>query len=125
MLNYSSERLVKVLSIYSQMIKGLLEGSILSLIKQNEIYGYELIEKLRKGGFNKVSEGTIYPLLLRLQKEKLISAYFIESKTGPRRKYYKITPEGLEFLQGFEDEWVKLEKSVNYFLKHREEHSRV
>lgn len=116
---------MKALSIYSQMIKGLLEGSILSLIKQNEIYGYELIEKLRQGGFNKVSEGTIYPLLLRLQKEKLISAYFIESKTGPRRKYYKITREGLEFLQDFEGEWVKLEKSVNYFLKHREEHSRI
>ncbi|MFJ7938119.1 PadR family transcriptional regulator [Peribacillus sp. NPDC096622] len=103
--------------MYSQMIKGLLEGSILSLINKNEVYGYELIEKLRQGGFNKVGEGTIYPLLLRLQKEKLISAYFMDSKNGPRRKYYKITPEGLESLKNFKDEWGNLEKSVNHFLE--------
>ncbi|MED4117220.1 PadR family transcriptional regulator [Priestia megaterium] len=103
--------------MYSQMIKGLLEGSILSLINKKEVYGYELIERLRTGGFNKVSEGTIYPLLIRLQKEDLISAYFMDSKTGPRRKYYKITPKGLKSLKNFKDEWRNLEQSVNNFLE--------
>lgn len=99
------------------MIKGLLEGSILSLIYKEDIYGYGLLEKLQDGGFEHVSEGTIYPLLLRLQKEKLITAYFQSSpNSGPNRKYYHITKEGVAALEDFKEYWVVIQGSVNYFL---------
>ncbi len=54
--------------MHSQMLKGVLEGCILYIISQEEVYGYELSTKLNKYGFTFVSEGSIYPLLLRMQK---------------------------------------------------------
>ncbi|OHR66937.1 PadR family transcriptional regulator [Bacillus sp. HMSC76G11] len=99
------------------MIKGLLEGSILSLISKEDIYGYELLERLQEGGFQFVSEGTIYPLLLRLQKEKLIISYSQPSPSGPKRKYYRITEDGAEALNDFRNYWMDIENSVNFFLK--------
>ena len=55
--------------MHSQMLKGALEGCILYIISQEEVYGYELSTKLNKHGFTFVSEGSIYPLLLRMQKK--------------------------------------------------------
>lgn len=55
--------------MHSQMLKGVLEGCILYIISQEEVYGYELSAKLNKHGFTFVSEGSIYPLLLRMQKK--------------------------------------------------------
>lgn len=60
------------ISTYTQMLKGILEGCILAIISQNEVYGYELSRKLQESGFDYVGEGSIYPLLLRMQKEKWI-----------------------------------------------------
>ncbi len=57
--------------MHSQMLKGVLEGCILYIISQEEVYGYELSTKLNKHGFTFVSEGSIYPLLLRMQKRKI------------------------------------------------------
>nr|WP_202407119.1 PadR family transcriptional regulator [Pseudalkalibacillus hwajinpoensis] len=102
------------------MLKGLLEGSILSLISKKDTYGYELLEKLREGGFLHVSDGTIYPLLLRLEKEKLIESYTRPFETGPRRKYYFITEEGLLALKEIQDYWKDLKKSVNLFMENEE-----
>ena len=56
----------------SQMLKGILEGCILSLMEHREVYGYELSALLEGSGLTFVSEGSIYPLLLRMQKEQLI-----------------------------------------------------
>lgn len=57
----------------TQMLKGILAGCLLAIIKDRDIYGYELAARLESYGFHSFSEGTIYPLLLRMQKEKLIS----------------------------------------------------
>ncbi|WP_375162425.1 PadR family transcriptional regulator [Bacillus sp. V3B] len=85
-------------------------------MSKEDIYGYELLEKLQSGGFQLVREGTIYPLLLRLEKEKLITSYFGPSPSGPRRKYYKITDDGIIALNVFKENWFKVEESVNFFL---------
>ena len=77
--------------ISTQMLKGTLEGCVLAVIGQKETYGYEISEQLGKYGFGKVAEGTIYPLLLRLEKNGFIKAVFLDSERGPRRKYYSIT----------------------------------
>ena len=73
--------------IPSQMLKGTLEGCILTVIGQGEVYGYEISQKLERYGFGKIAEGTIYPLLLRLEKNGCVSSFYRKSEVGPRRKY--------------------------------------
>ena len=69
-----------------QLLKGLLEGCILKLISDGETYGYELVENLKKYGFRDISEGTVYPLLIRLKKNKLLNSKDRESPYGPQTK---------------------------------------
>lgn len=93
------------MSIRTQLLKGLLDACILAIIKDKEVYGYELSQKLHNSGIGNVSEGTIYPVLLRLQKKEFITSIMKESDLGPKRKYYYITDLGLEQLEEMTDEW--------------------
>ena len=77
----------------SQMLKGVLEGCVLALVGRGETYGYELVGTLASCGLSGIAEGTLYPLLMRLEKKGFISSTYRESEMGPRRKYYRITPE--------------------------------
>nr|WP_250673566.1 PadR family transcriptional regulator [Paeniclostridium ghonii] len=103
-------------SISSQMLKGILEGCILKIIGQKEIYGYEMNLTLKEYGISTVSDGTIYPLLLKLQKQNLIIGEMRSSDEGPMRKYYKLTDKGKDQLEIFEKEWEVLSSSVNNIL---------
>jgi len=103
--------------ISSQMLKGTLEGCILKIISQKETYGYEISEKLRGYGFSDISEGTIYPLLLRLEKNGLISAQYRESPVGPSRKYFSLTKAGEEEIACFYSNWTELEHAVNQLFQ--------
>ncbi|WLR42645.1 PadR family transcriptional regulator [Bacillus carboniphilus] len=96
----------------TQMLKGILDGCILAIIKEGEVYGYELTEKLRGYGFHSFKEGTIYPLLLRMQKEGLITSVLRESTAGPKRKYYLLTELGEEEVEKFKERWNELKLSV-------------
>ena len=73
--------------IDTQMLKGLIDGIILHIIKNKETYVYEIIEELKLNGFYNMTEGTVYPILTRLIKKGLIIGTFKESKKGTRRKY--------------------------------------
>lgn len=101
----------------TQMLKGILDGCLLSIIKEGEIYGYELAAKLESYGFHSFSEGTIYPLLLRMQKEGLVSTTLRKSTAGPKRKYYSLTEKGEQELEQFIIRWTQLSSSVNNVLK--------
>lgn len=107
--------------IPSQMLKGLLEGCILEIIRQQETYAYVISSKLAECGFGEISEGTIYPIILRLQKKDLISATTKESESGPARKYYKLTKEGKRELNEFEGNWKELSSAINQLLNKRSE----
>ncbi|MGV2941583.1 PadR family transcriptional regulator [Mesobacillus sp. LC4] len=100
----------------TQMLKGILDGCLLSIIKEGEIYGYELAAKLESYGFHSFSEGTIYPLLLRMQKEGLVSTTLRKSTAGPKRKYYSLTEKGEQELEQFILRWAQLSSSVNNVL---------
>jgi PadR family transcriptional regulator PadR len=100
----------------SQMLKGILDGCILAIIQEGEIYGYELAEKLQKYGFKSFSEGTIYPLLLRMQKENLVTTTLKKSTAGPKRKYYSLTSKGEEELKQFKLRWEEISQAVNNVL---------
>lgn len=97
-----------------QFKKGVLELCVLVLLSKNDCYGYELVEKISK--YINISEGTIYPLLRRLQKEGYFTSYLKESKEGPPRKYYKITDEGKTIKNELIDEWNYFVKGVNSII---------
>lgn len=100
----------------SQLLKGILEGCILSIIKMQPTYGYELSMKLQDFGLSDVSEGSIYPILLRLQKENLIIGEMKKSDTGPKRKYYQLTEAGQMQLTGFIHQWELLKQPVDKII---------
>lgn len=102
--------------IPSQMLKGTLEGSILAVISQRETYGYEISQTLKEHGFGDISEGTVYPLLLRLEKNGLITATYHDTGRGPKRKYYSLTPAGQAELEQFAVNFQALEKAVHHLL---------
>jgi PadR family transcriptional regulator, regulatory protein PadR len=107
------------MSIRSQLLKGLLDGCVLSVISKEPVYGYELSKKLQAAGLKDVSEGTIYPVLLRLQKNSLITGTMKPSESGPNRKYYTLTEEGLDALVTISKEWEQISLGVNALLKRR------
>ena len=92
----------------SQLMRGTLEGCILKIISKNMTYGYEILLSLKSSGFTEISEGTIYPLLLRLEKQGSISSKLLPSPLGPKRKYYTITESGKAYLQSFTDSWLEI-----------------
>jgi len=99
------------------MLKGILEGCILAVIAQKEVYGYEMTTQLTEYGLDIVSEGSIYPVLLKLQKQKLIEGKMMPSSEGPMRKYYYITEQGKEALRQFTEHWESLSAGVDRILK--------
>ena len=111
------------MSTTSQMLKGLLDGSLLALIAKGETYGYEIIEKLQAHNFAVVSEGSIYPVLMRLQKSNLVSTVMRKSPSGPKRKYYSITVEGEAELERFREHWNQLSGGVSSLLNGGDEES--
>ena len=102
--------------IPSQMLKGTLEGCVLKVISGRETYGYEISQELRQYGFSEIAEGTIYPLLLRLEKNGSICAQYRESALGPKRKYFSITETGVKELEKFNAHWRELNLAVNNLL---------
>ena len=104
--------------IPSQMLKGTLEGCILAILSQKETYGYEISRQLAAYGFGTIPEGTIYPLLLRLEKNQLVAAAYRPSELGPKRKYYSLTPAGEGELQRFIQNYTELSHAVSRLLAH-------
>ncbi|MDY7010056.1 MAG: PadR family transcriptional regulator [Planctomycetota bacterium] len=83
----------------TQLRKGLLELCVLSAIRSQRLYGYDIVKRLREIEGLVISEGTIYPILSRFKREGLVSATVEESHEGPPRKYYQLTPAGRQQLQ--------------------------
>ncbi len=103
-------------NIQAQVRKGILEFAILIIIKKKEIYANEIIKKLKATNLI-VVEGTLYPLMSRLKRNELVEYKWKESKSGPPRKYYKLTKKGNEFLGSLEKSWDSLYKSINSLIK--------
>lgn len=114
---------MKVENIQSQMRKGVLEYCILSIIKNGEVYPGDIIEEMKKAGLH-LFEGTLYPLLNRLKNADILSYRWVESTTGPPRKYFSLTEKGLVFYELLETTWNELSGSVEILVnKTNEEES--
>ncbi len=97
----------------SQLLKGVLEGCVLYIISKGETYGYEILINLEKKGFENLLEGTLYPILSRLDKKGDITCRRVKSPFGPIRKYYSITPDGEKSLKNFLESYKKVMSSVD------------
>ena len=100
----------------TQLLKGVLDMCLLSIIREEPSYGYEMVRKLQSRDLRLVSEGSIYPLLSRLEKSGLIEGYLVQSHEGPARKYYRITPAGAATLEEWIAEWRTFRDGVDRVL---------
>lgn len=95
----------------SQMRKGVLEFCILSVIKKGEAYPSDIIDTMKNANLN-IFEGTLYPLLTRLKNAELLTYRWVESNSGPPRKYFSLTEKGADFYKELEATWHELSNAV-------------
>ena len=103
--------------VATQLRKGVLEHCVLALLRDQPRYGYELVQELARVDGMLTTEGTIYPLLLRLHRDGLVQTERRDSSDGPPRKYYRLTPAGRRALGVFQDEWRLLRAAVDGILE--------
>lgn len=99
----------------TQLRKGVIEMCILSLIERRDMYGYEIVQAIAR--HTDINEGTVYPILRRLTMENYFSTYLVESRGGPARKYYRITPLGKAYLDRCVGEWHEMTQIVEEILR--------
>lgn len=97
----------------SQMRKGMLEYCVLLLLKHRPLYASDIIQQLKNAELL-VVEGTLYPLLTRLKNDGLLHYEWQESTQGPPRKYYALSPDGEQFLEGLDSAWGELSNTISY-----------
>lgn len=89
----------------TEMLKGVLEGCVLEIISREETYGYEITRQLNTLGFTDVVEGTVYTILIRLEKNGLVEITKKPSELGPPRKFYTLNEDGKNELNRFWKKW--------------------
>jgi PadR family transcriptional regulator PadR len=99
-----------------QLLKGVLSMVLLHLLAEKESYGYEVAQRLQAAGFADVLEGTVYPALTRLEREGRLATRLVPSPSGPARKYYRLTPAGLDALHAARAAWARHVTGVDAIL---------
>lgn len=89
----------------TEMLKGTLEGIVLAILSARPAYGYEITAWLRERGFADIAEGTVYALLVRVEKKGLVDVEKVASEKGPPRKVYSLNAHGREYLDEFWRTW--------------------
>ena len=96
----------------TEMLKGVLEGCVLEIIGRGETYGYEITRRLNALGFADVVEGTVYTILVRLEKNQLVDIDKKPSELGPPRKFYSLNEAGRKELKAFWDKWEFVSEKI-------------
>jgi PadR family transcriptional regulator, regulatory protein PadR len=104
-------------ALLAQTRRGTLQYCVLSLLADEERYGFDLVRGLAETDGMVTSEGTIYPLLSRLRRDGLVESTWQESPTGPPRRYYRLTESGRAALEGFRLEWRRFRDAVDHFVE--------
>ena len=103
----------------TEMLKGVLEGCVMQILCQSDSYGYEIVKALGQAGFTSVSEGTVYPILLRLEGKHLVDVNKARSEMGPPRKVYTLNPAGRVALDGFWQRWEFITNSLGVLKENK------
>ena len=101
---------------HSQLLRGVLDLCLLAVVEEEPAYGYEMTKRLRARGLSIVGEGSIYPLLGRLERDGLVDTYRAASNGGPPRKYYRLTDGGRRVLEAGVSEWRAARDAVDAVL---------
>lgn len=101
-------------AVQVQLKKGVLELCVLALLSRQDSYAYEIASRLAEG--IDMGEGTIYPLMRRMQTDGLVDTYLVESSSGPPRKYYKLTEAGKLSFTTQKAEWAAFSRAVEAIL---------
>lgn len=97
----------------TEMLKGVLEGVVLEIINRHETYGYEITKTLQDAGFEDIVEGTVYTILIRLEKKNLVNVEKKKSDVGPMRKFYTLNAAGEGELRDFWERWGFITAQLN------------
>ncbi|WP_113716053.1 PadR family transcriptional regulator [Arthrobacter dokdonensis] len=89
----------------TEMLKGTLEGIVLAILSVQPAYGYEITTRLREQGFTDIAEGTVYALLVRIERNGLVEVEKVASEKGPPRKVYSLNAPGRQYLEEFWTTW--------------------
>ncbi|BCJ34105.1 PadR family transcriptional regulator [Actinocatenispora thailandica] len=89
----------------TEMLKGTLEGIVLAILSGRPAYGYEITAWLRDQGFSDIAEGTVYALLVRVERHGLVDVQKVASEKGPPRKVYSLNAAGRDYLDEFWKTW--------------------
>jgi len=106
-------------ALLAQMRRGTLQYCVLSLLADEERYGFDLVRGLAELDGMVTSEGTIYPLLSRLRRDGLVESNWQESPSGPPRRYYRLTDSGRAALEAFRLEWRRFRDAVDNFVERK------
>jgi PadR family transcriptional regulator PadR len=109
---------MEIENVKAQMRKGILEYCVLNIISRGEIYPSDILKTLKAAELL-VVEGTLYPLLTRLKNGGLLTYTWVESRSGPPRKYYRLTPIGEQFLAELETTWQELSAAIQLTTTHQ------
>lgn len=97
----------------TQLLKGVLDVAVLSVLTESDGYGYDVARRLRDGGLSEVAEASVYGTLRRLFKAGLLTTYVVPSDEGPHRKYYGINDAGRAFRDDASDVWREFRDSLD------------
>jgi PadR family transcriptional regulator PadR len=100
----------------AQLRKGLVEFSVLAALRHGEAYGYELLQRINRIEGLALTESTVYPLLARLTRDKLLTVRVAPSPAGPPRRYYRLTDEGQSHLNDMAGHWKQVQTGLDALL---------
>lgn len=109
--------------LMTEMLKGTLEGIVLAILRLGPAHGYDITARLRDQGFSDIAEGTVYALLIRIEKRRLVDVKKVPSDMGPPRKVYSLNHLGRAQLAEFWDTWSTLSGRIETL--HEEVHGEV
>ena len=100
----------------AQWLRGVLELCVLALVADDETYGYAIAQQLETAGFGRVKGGTLYPILLRLEEDALVTSDWREGEAGPGRKFYRVTEAGRTELDRRRRHWAAFTDTADKLL---------
>lgn len=103
----------------TQLLKGVLDLAVLSVLSGSDGYGYDVVRRLRAAGLDDVGDASVYGTLRRLYSGGHLSSYVVPSEEGPHRKYYSLNPSGAALLERSEKTWLSFADTMAALLAER------
>lgn len=100
----------------TQLLKGVLDAAVLAVVQHDDGYGYDVLRRLRDAGLDQVGDASVYGTLRRLYAAGALSTYVVPSEGGPHRKYYSMTPAGVELLEQQRADWSRFSDTLGALL---------